>query len=402
MIIDEALNNCRAAVLILSPAAMASDWVTKEVNILLWRRALDPSVRVVPVLVPPITPEDERLARFRADELFERTFVQCAAPEGQSDEAIAAELAGKVAAAFASMAWGNPDASLERWLTDVSLHVRASKPDYWERAARALGLNEADLAQQVPRAHRMRDLPERIAHCMLHAPHARVLRAVAELADGLPTESRVLLRRWVAPLWVKPEAASYLPPVARAAEADRIIAINGRDPRSARAYVARAMCDGKRFHVVNAEKALLSETGQADLFDQVRVLLERYLGITEFTSEYDDDDDVDGTSNGDAPGSVALPPPEPALIRSLRGVEDPIFLAIGSAGNNAAALASLRRFPQITLLLLSGRTLPDPAALNQPRMRLVLPPLGRDEEMFAWRDFALELDRLIADDETRP
>uniref|UniRef100_UPI00280ACE59 toll/interleukin-1 receptor domain-containing protein n=1 Tax=Streptomyces clavuligerus TaxID=1901 RepID=UPI00280ACE59 len=45
------LAECDAAVVLFNEAALESFWVRREVNILLWRRALNPRFRVIPVLV---------------------------------------------------------------------------------------------------------------------------------------------------------------------------------------------------------------------------------------------------------------------------------------------------------------------------------------------------------------
>src|SRR5258705_202707 len=59
--IHELMAQCHAAVILLTPDAVASPWVLTEATILTWRLSLDSSFRVMPVRFPGVT--DEMLTR---------------------------------------------------------------------------------------------------------------------------------------------------------------------------------------------------------------------------------------------------------------------------------------------------------------------------------------------------
>ena len=47
---------CHGAVVLLSPSALRPEsWVSTEATILRWRKALDPRMELVPILLPPVT-----------------------------------------------------------------------------------------------------------------------------------------------------------------------------------------------------------------------------------------------------------------------------------------------------------------------------------------------------------
>jgi hypothetical protein len=52
--LHEYMAHCHAAVLLLTPNAVASAWVLKEATILAWRRSLDPSFKFFPVRFPDV------------------------------------------------------------------------------------------------------------------------------------------------------------------------------------------------------------------------------------------------------------------------------------------------------------------------------------------------------------
>ncbi len=53
--IHEGLGSCDGAVLLLSTEALESGWVLKEATILTWRFFLGSRVRIVPILLDPVT-----------------------------------------------------------------------------------------------------------------------------------------------------------------------------------------------------------------------------------------------------------------------------------------------------------------------------------------------------------
>src|SRR5262245_40221241 len=60
--IRRALHDAQAAVILFAENALTSSWVIAETTILTWRRAVDRSFVVIPVLLTPVTPEALRKA----------------------------------------------------------------------------------------------------------------------------------------------------------------------------------------------------------------------------------------------------------------------------------------------------------------------------------------------------
>ncbi len=97
---------CDAAVVLLSPRAVTrenSTWVPREVNLLLWRKALDPRFVVIPVLIGGLTKAGLKNNPFLADaRLSEIQFAPKLAEAAQIDE-IVAVLKAKLGSAFARL-----------------------------------------------------------------------------------------------------------------------------------------------------------------------------------------------------------------------------------------------------------------------------------------------------------
>jgi hypothetical protein len=94
---------CDAAVVLLSPRAVLREnsfWVPREVNLLLWRKALDPRFVVIPVLIGGLTKADLKDNPFIGNARL--TDIQFAPNLADSDkiDAIVATLKAKLASAF--------------------------------------------------------------------------------------------------------------------------------------------------------------------------------------------------------------------------------------------------------------------------------------------------------------
>ena len=107
------LAECRAAVVLLSRAALDSAWVRREVNILLWRRALGDPIEIITACIDDIRSDDLRKAGI--GDLAELQLIQHDGPAGLRDASAASQLAGKIAAER------HPEGGPVGWFADVRL-----------------------------------------------------------------------------------------------------------------------------------------------------------------------------------------------------------------------------------------------------------------------------------------
>jgi len=233
--LHEWLHICDAGVLLISEAALASDWVVKEATILSWRRHDAPGLIVLPVVVPPLDAGAVRGRPFSALDLGERNPVVLTEADVVADrvEAIVEGLEAALADP-ARPRTRQDDRPGERRILDWTGFVQAPL----ERLAggcdacyglvgRALDADEDDLAPGA-------DPSRRCAHGLLHGHPERIHDALLSLREAAPSTARedleTLCRR-LQPIWVPVEAA------------ERILGIASRSDASTREFVVRLAID---------------------------------------------------------------------------------------------------------------------------------------------------------------
>ncbi|WP_329333208.1 toll/interleukin-1 receptor domain-containing protein [Streptomyces sp. NBC_00663] len=236
------IAECDVAVVFLNAAALESTWVRREVNILMWRRSLCPSLRVLPVLIGEVTAEQLRQSGF--EELLPLQYDKV--PYSAADRSYADRLVEEVLGQFAEL----PDVRHETdhmrcWIEDVA---RLLNTIHDQRAltatGRALGIREEDLPQIAAFAGGA----EFLAHHMLAAATVAGLRdAVHEIARSMSGSPLTDLIALLTPTWIDAAAARrLLPPKGLASK--RLVALNARETETAGQYVDRAMCRRIKFY----------------------------------------------------------------------------------------------------------------------------------------------------------
>ncbi len=222
------LAECRAAVVILGAAALSSEWVRREVNVLLWRASLC-DVEIVPFLLGDTTKDDVRRAGFA--ELLDYQCVEL--PDG-TDRPTCEEIVEAVAAGLAGVTDGDDD-PMSEWisriafcLTDAQEHLRA--------AAIALGMRAAELPLLSEPAQGRRVFAQQM---LARATDHRVYEAVVKLKRRIPDEQHRNLVEEVAPTWVDAAAARHLLTMG---DNTAVVILNGTVEQTARHYIARATC----------------------------------------------------------------------------------------------------------------------------------------------------------------
>ena len=354
------LAECHAAVVLLNQEALESTWVRREVNILLWRRALGYPLKLVPAILGDLSTKDVRDVGLGELEPFQFARI----PPGARAPKDAEELAAQIVDRFAGLPVWTPDLSpMGSWTNAIVSGLREVKDmDSLVAAAQHLQVEEGCL-------DRVRDPDEGcrfLAHQLLARAQDRGVRhAIASIADYIPAEWLWRLVDKIAPTWVDGEAARMLL-VLRGTQ-PRTVILNARSHRTAEQYVGRATCCAQEGYVHEIVSAVAGE-GFIDEFEEdcrkaVRTLLRIPL-------EWDIEDAL--PSQGEEPDEMAFLIVDPASTR---------MSLVGEGVRRVQAL-----FPWLTVVLLAGDTPPAPADLTAWQLTgaLVLsPPLKAREELNA-------------------
>lgn len=254
--LHEYMANCHAAVLLLTPNAVASPWVLKEATILTWRRSLDSSFQLFPVCFPGV--DDAMIQK----EKFGPLMLNLIQKIGSMDpETIANAIRAQV---------GQPNVLSP---TPLGQLVEQLEDLLSEVGSKTLESISRKMSIQIP-AWR----PDIDMHTQYVTQIARRIlsedmggfKGVDELINALsftPAPDNVKqIFRIVAHYWVDAQAAGRLPPLLTASER-RAAALNGAlvSQFTAHAYVRRA-------HPLSLEHTVIPIAGGAagDLLSHVK------------------------------------------------------------------------------------------------------------------------------------
>jgi hypothetical protein len=352
------IARCDGAVVLLDRGTLQSRWVQREVDLLLWRRALNPDLQIVPVVL-----DDTDVAVVRNGGYGEFTELQFlrAGRRCLSARELAAELVGL----FNDVPSVAPS-GMDRWFEEIELIlVMVAAPERLWRAALALGLAEKD-ADRVLMPGGCRFLAHQFLGRWADTAAIDAVNQLLNCAEGHVIEKLV---RLIAPAWVDGSAA--LPLVAHDGRGSLVAVLNARRCHTAAVYVRRATCVDARVRTEEVV-AVAGEAGVRDLLEQCERAVVRLLG---------GDPDL-GETLGDIP---------PDDVRN--GLPYARFLIIdGTAAPKpvvADVVGSLRvRFRWLVVILVVGAAVPSRTALADWRFaeaRVLAPPLGQHDEFKALR-----------------
>jgi hypothetical protein len=347
------LAECHAAVVLLNREALESSWVKREVNILLWRRALRSPVRLVPAIIGDLRKRDIDRAGF--GELTELQMARLRSAQQTLDTAEL--LAGQIADRLAEPpAWTADDSAMARWVDVLSFFLgHVGSKDRLVAAARELQVQDADL-------DRVRDPVEGLrfmAHQLLTRENGRDLyRAIAQIADYTPDDWLSRLIDKVGATWVDSEAARVLLRFT-AGQPGSVVLLNARSPRTAEQYVDRATCYAKPGFEYETVTAVTGESFMEEFENECTKAVERLLAVE-----------------------------SPSTIEDVLPPEDVLFLIVDPCSTRPELVAQgIRtvhgRFPWLVMVLLTGTTLPTPEELATWQLAGALmlePALGMEEE----------------------
>ncbi|WP_328678016.1 toll/interleukin-1 receptor domain-containing protein [Streptomyces sp. NBC_00343] len=237
-VIVDWLARCDAAVVLLNQAALESTWVRREVNILMWRRALGAPLLVVPVLLGGLTTADVKMAGL--EELRPIQFARTRKGEQEDAETLADKVLDRFADLSNVLACNNPSNPMSEWLSRLAMYLsEAGKhhPDLLADAAR--DLNAGDEFRKNVELHGGSLF---LAHQFLMAPADRMEKALDKLAPALSGETICRLAAALSATWVNEEAARGVLPSPDQAPAEMTVLLNASVEGTARYYIRRAIC----------------------------------------------------------------------------------------------------------------------------------------------------------------
>jgi hypothetical protein len=249
------LADCQGAVLLLNHAALASNWVRREVNLLLWRRALGSAVHVIPALLGDVYANDVKNAGFSELEPLQFARIRTGTTTEQDAETLAEQIVNQ----FPELAEPTVSDPMRDWIDRITF--RLGKVEWKEKlvdAARALHVHGKDLAQVL-----LPEGPRFLAHQLLGREldrpidevGKRTYKAVVAVVDYMGWESQAGLIEEVIPTWVDADGARQL--LTATDQPDHaVILLNARHQDTGVDYILRATCrarDGYRYEVVGTE-----------------------------------------------------------------------------------------------------------------------------------------------------
>ena len=136
------LADCDAAIVIIGRNAIESRWVRREVNLLLWRRALGSPISIIPILLADVRSADVRNSDL--SEVLDFQFIRAASENLTQEEE--QELIRQVVERLPDISGTLPSLDydgLRKWLADVVSCLREVNDETALRAA-VRALNVAD------------------------------------------------------------------------------------------------------------------------------------------------------------------------------------------------------------------------------------------------------------------
>ncbi len=255
------MATCEGAVLLLDEAGLTSKWVRAEATILAWRAALNPELRLIPILIGQ--PRSALLAAgLNPVEIDELQLVR---PTDESAEDIAIQ----VAEAMRDLQPRRRPGPMSKWASDVAGRLRDD--DFLKDVAIDLDIDDQDW--DLPGA----DLRYSVAYRLLHSDPDEIERAATCLFDSVSREDREHLGRLLSPSCLPSDVAGALLAII-AGDETRVARLRADQESTARRLITRATCGDRRVRVV--EPPATEGNGEFDVTDQAQrfrgELLRRY------------------------------------------------------------------------------------------------------------------------------
>ncbi|WP_433890607.1 toll/interleukin-1 receptor domain-containing protein [Streptomyces sp. CA-111067] len=234
------LGECDAALVLVNKAALTSDWVRRETNILHWRKTLNPAMVLVTVLVGAVSPEELRNSEigYLAEDDLEKI--------GPGGSAGSAAEVGRLVAMFPKVLRAGNDA-VSSWLRNIAIQLSEIKHEStFAEIAQELEIPAEEHTELVPGM-----APVLLASQMLDTHDiAKLLKTLlAALDGGLEPRRTALLATMVFPAWVDRDEARR---IVRDTDGSvrRVIILNVDSPLIGQQYLDRAFCVNSRSYYI--------------------------------------------------------------------------------------------------------------------------------------------------------
>jgi hypothetical protein len=359
------LAECHAAVVLVSRDALRSDWVRREMTILMWRRSLGSGVHVIPALVGDVTPRELRDAGLT--DMRSLQYAREPSP-GATDED-AEHAATTITSQLAALP---PDTAendrMRNWVDRISYFLtRVGEPAKLGECAAELGVAEKYLHMvQLPEGGRF------LAHQLLDdALGRRMYNAIRAISDYMRREWLGKLISDVSFTWVNVEAARQLLAVCSQPKGAMAV-LNARSSATADEYLDRATCRGGYWREVAG--TVVGEDAVAELVAHYERAIASLHGLE-----------------------------PPWQIGDIQPRDEPCVLIVDPVGVRIDAVATAlrivrRRYPWIVFVLLAGEEAPlDQEVLSWRlgEVQSIIPPLQAGQEQ-AGRRGVRDLRALLA------
>ena len=236
------LGVCHAAVILFSPEAVEnSSWVWAETTILCWRHAINPQIKIVPVLFEGVNEEDSRLKTFEPVRLGEIQFVKPQA--GKTGYDAIDDMVEEVGKALDGFSSHGIDDSMAEWVNMIDSAMGSVGNASLSDIAVAIKMN----LDHMPAAKDEKRLM--IARQLLLSEPDTALSGLSKLLRNISCkDNKERLVELTSPIWVPHDSVRNITPVIkRDDQTRRNVLINGKWIETALECIYRATC--KRFIV---------------------------------------------------------------------------------------------------------------------------------------------------------
>ena len=336
------VGGCDAAVVLLSSAALESQYVAYETSILAYRDTFDPDFVLIPVLVPPV--DFHAVSATTLGSVQQMDERQCVS--GSVQEIVDRVLAGLRASVYTE----SPVERRARALADLLEDVPIGRID---EAARLLDMDQ--LAVWIPgdpEKLRLR-LAVQLMSVGMQAAGASALVLRNHLSRDPATRARMMeeLIQLISSAWVDHRSASRIPSVLREGKM-AALRLNAESPLTARVYATCALSETPSWYFASCN-GVFAERPHVTLAGEVRAALVEVLATTDEELRPD--------------------------LEALEG--QPVLVTLDSRGITSEVLAALRAaFPNVVFFLLAGAS---GVSLSLDEVEILIPDLQRgDEEAF--------------------
>ncbi len=230
------LAQCHAAIVLLDEKAFGSEWVMREVIILAQRRAVDPKLFLLPVI---INLKGENLKNTLFEDLLPVQMLKFPKVSPDDDSDIVDEIMKIVDERCSGAPDGISDA-MYKWIRDLAAQLPI-EGERLEDAARKLGCGPAGVALAAAGGRKF------LAGQFLNVTGSdseldKVTGAIEELTRGMTPGQRSYLAKYLPPVWVGDERPCLLLPHPDRHEEGRLVLLPAANTRTAEHYISRVLC----------------------------------------------------------------------------------------------------------------------------------------------------------------